>query len=64
MKSIIIHGQSFSPNEAKEILTELKKDYEFYKDRTGSFTFSGQIILTSYAKYLIEYLENCLNEKS
>ena len=64
MKSIIINGAAYTSNQAREILVRLKKEYEFYKDRTGSFTFDGQTILTSYAYYLIEYIENCLNEKS
>jgi len=44
-------------------LVELKKLYECCKKTNKpSFLFHGHEILTSYAKYLIEYLETRLNK--
>lgn len=63
MKPIIIHGTSLTPDQARVFLKELKICYEEGKEYRA-FPFNGHIILTDYAKYLIEYLENCLNEKS
>jgi hypothetical protein len=40
----------------KEKLTTLKRAYhKAKKEGQESFTFDGQLLLTEYAKYLIEY---------
>jgi len=62
MKDITIHGVKYTPEEAYHLLIILRKDYKFHKDRSVSFMLNGQEILTSYAKYLIEYLENYLKK--
>ena len=63
MKQIILNGTRLTPEAAGSYLAVLKQEYEFHKDRTGKFIFGGQEVLTSYAKYIIEYLENCLKEE-
>lgn len=62
MKNIIVHGQELTREQAEKFLKRFKRKYEKNKDR-NIFIFNDEFILTSYAKYLIEYLENCLNEK-
>jgi hypothetical protein len=45
-------------NITKSDLTKLKRAYNLaLKFRLEEFTFQGQKLLTTYAKYLIEYLE-------
>ena len=61
--NIVINGTSMDREQATGYLSKLKKKYNSYKDLTGSFIFDGQEVLCSYAKYLIEYLENCLKEE-
>jgi hypothetical protein len=44
-------------------LEALKKRYqEAVESKAENFTFDGHLILTDYAKYMIEYLEGVLNE--
>jgi hypothetical protein len=64
MKNIVINGCPLTPEAGEAYLSVLKQEYEFHKDRAGSFRFGGQEVLCSYAKYLIEYLKDCLNEKT
>jgi hypothetical protein len=50
-----------------EKYNSLKVSYEkAVSENKEQFTFENQILLTSYAKYLLEYLENVLgiNEKN
>jgi hypothetical protein len=50
-----------------EKYNSLKVSYEkAVSENKEQFTFESQILLTSYAKYLLEYLENVLgiNEKN
>jgi hypothetical protein len=50
-----------------EKYNSLKLSYEkAVSENKEQFTFESQILLTSYAKYLLEYLENVLgiNEKN
>lgn len=43
---------------SKQILKELKRAHNnAVKNSLNSFNFKGNELLTSYAKYLIEYLE-------
>ena len=43
----------------KEDVTALRKQYDqAVEDREEVFTFKGEELLTSYAKYLVEYLES------
>ena len=45
----------------REKLVQLKEQYsEAVKKGDDEFTFDGEAVLTSYAKYLIEYLETQL----
>jgi hypothetical protein len=45
----------------KAKLQQLKTEYEKARNRgLESFTFEGSPLLTSYARYLIEYLEDRL----
>ena len=45
------------------MLTELKTEYEKYKDNPRAvFDFHGEPMLVSYAKYLIEFLEEDFKE--
>lgn len=59
MSEIILNGQKLSVTEAQRLLSKLKKEYERNMDK-DSFNFEGQEIVTGYAKYVIEYLENSL----
>lgn len=46
-------GINFTP----ELFASLKRAYEHAVEiKAEAFTFEGQVILTSYAKYMIEYL--------
>lgn len=51
-------------NVSKETLSELEKEYNLaVKKNKESFLFRGNLLLVSYAKYLIEYLQNELKIK-
>ena len=42
----------------REMLAEFKRDYEAAKHHNhDQFEFHGEVVLVSYAKYVIEYLE-------
>ena len=58
-ETIIVNGQHVS----RETMVEFKKIYlEAVKKNREHYIWDGQEVLTSYAKYLIEYAENQLGK--
>lgn len=50
-------------NFTKELYLELKEAYnQALKENKVQFTFHNNILVTSYAKYLIEYLDSIYNK--
>lgn len=62
MNNITIWDQSLTYEQAKKFLKDFKSTYKEYKD-SPVMIFNGYIFLISYAKYLIEYIENYINRE-
>ena len=59
MRSILYRSDIMKLSEAKKELKELKTEYgKAVKANLDKFAYNGEFMLTSYAKYMIEYLEN------
>lgn len=54
-KIILSRSMNFTP----ELLKELKVAYrQAVRDGQEAFLFNGHVLLTDYAKYMVEYLES------
>lgn len=60
MKTILINGQRLTLAEAEAFLRRFKAEYEKQK-QTIAYVFDEQVVITGYAKYLIEYIESKLH---
>lgn len=60
--TIMLLGQPLTVPEAEDYLKRLKSAYELHKEKE-QFFFDNQLVLVSYAKYLIEYLEDSIKRK-